>query len=304
MSYSTEVLADLPVGYWRLDETSGGTFADSSGNSKTATIVGTPTFSQSAATPDIGGTSVTFGSGQYATVPDDSAVSMTGAFTLEAWVNPTSSSSERYIIEKYDSPSYNGYALRLEGMVPRVHTLASSSYATLDSSIALTAGAWSHLVATYDLTTLKLYVNGTLAGSLTTSLAPTDGTSTLKIAARGDTPGAVGIGTLDEIAIYNTALPLTRIQAHLHAAYPNTGVRLYANYDETLTVGSSPPRVIYGAYAEALANSNTIQRQIYGTYSEALANSGDNQRQVYGIYTEVLTKTMPRYRGWGIPVGQ
>lgn len=31
MSYSTEVLADSPIGYWRLEETSGTTAADSAG---------------------------------------------------------------------------------------------------------------------------------------------------------------------------------------------------------------------------------------------------------------------------------
>ncbi len=45
---------------------------------------------------------------------------------------------------------------------------------------ALTVGVWSHIVATYDGTTMALYVNGVLVGSMP-SAANEAGTSTLEL---------------------------------------------------------------------------------------------------------------------------
>ena len=42
MSYSAEVLADSPLGYWRLGETSGTTLSDSSGNTRHGAYYGAP----------------------------------------------------------------------------------------------------------------------------------------------------------------------------------------------------------------------------------------------------------------------
>ena len=46
--YAATVLADSPIFYWRLDETSGTTALDSSTNTATATEVGSPTRTWSA----------------------------------------------------------------------------------------------------------------------------------------------------------------------------------------------------------------------------------------------------------------
>lgn len=47
--YSQAVLADSPLGFWRLDETPGAVAYDSSGNGNNATITGGVTLNQSGA---------------------------------------------------------------------------------------------------------------------------------------------------------------------------------------------------------------------------------------------------------------
>ena len=44
--YDTEILADSPVGYWKLNETSGTTAYDSSGNGNNGTLHGGITLNQ------------------------------------------------------------------------------------------------------------------------------------------------------------------------------------------------------------------------------------------------------------------
>lgn len=83
MSYLSEVLADSPLGYWRLDETSGTTLADSSGNSETGSYINSPTLGQPSLLLTDPATSVNFnGTNQYATIA--------GA----AWMNVTDYSAE------------------------------------------------------------------------------------------------------------------------------------------------------------------------------------------------------------------
>ena len=47
-AYSDAVLADSPVGYWRLGEASGA-FVDSSGNGNNGAAVGSPTYGETGA---------------------------------------------------------------------------------------------------------------------------------------------------------------------------------------------------------------------------------------------------------------
>jgi len=83
---------------------------------------------------------------------------------------------------------------------------------------AVQLNTWTYLVATYDGTTARLYVNGTLAASGAMSYAPN--TAQPLRAAAGATEGSPRYflpGTLDEVAVYGSALSATRVQAHYNA---------------------------------------------------------------------------------------
>ena len=82
------------------------------------------------------------------------------------------------------------------------------------ASSPLAPNAWSHLALTYDGATLRLYVNGTLAGSQ----AKTGGilTSTNQLQIGGDSLyGQYFNGMIDEVRIYNGPLSVAAIQADM-----------------------------------------------------------------------------------------
>lgn len=78
-------------------------------------------------------------------------------------------------------------------------------------------GVWTHIAVTYDGTTRKMYVNGTLIGSMTTVSAPTYSNSSFYIGRTID-PAENLVGTMDEFIMYNRALSATEVaQLSAHA---------------------------------------------------------------------------------------
>src|SRR5262249_14594591 len=87
-------------------------------------------------------------------------------------------------------------------------------------SAALTLNTWTHLAATYDGATLRLYINGTQVGSA--ARAGTLATSTNPLQIGGDSIfGQFFQGTIDEVRSYYTALPAAHTQADMNAPLGN-----------------------------------------------------------------------------------
>ena len=83
---------------------------------------------------------------------------------------------------------------------------------------------WTHLVGTYDGTTLRLYVNGALVSSNTVTYTPNT-TRPLRVAAGRTESSAQYLlpGRVDEVAVYGSALSAARVQAHFIAAGSSGG---------------------------------------------------------------------------------
>ena len=82
--WASAVLADNPVSYWRLDESSGTNAADSKG-SNTGTYTNGPTLNQPGALAGDADTAVSFdGSDDYVTVPNSARLNITSAIINSA----------------------------------------------------------------------------------------------------------------------------------------------------------------------------------------------------------------------------
>ena len=79
---------------------------------------------------------------------------------------------------------------------------------------------WTHLVGTYNGTTLRLYRNGVqVASSAQSGWVAAPSTAAIRIGTKWDT-GDVFPGRIDEVALYDTTLNTTQIQAHYNLSLP------------------------------------------------------------------------------------
>ncbi len=198
------------VAAYSFNEGAGTTVTDVSGNGNNGTITGA-TWTTSG---KFGNALVFNGTNAQVTIPSSTSLRLTTGMTLEAWVYPTSvPAGWRSVIDKNVDGYYLMGSTSVANQIAVGGTWTSGNQNTVGPSV-LAVNTWTHLAATFDGATVRLYVNGTLLASQaqTNALAPTTGT--LQIG--GDSyPGEFFAGNIDEVRIYNRALNATEIQADI-----------------------------------------------------------------------------------------
>ncbi|MEU2612407.1 LamG-like jellyroll fold domain-containing protein [Micromonospora sp. NPDC007271] len=214
-AYAAQVVADKPVGYWRLGERSGTSAEDSSGTGNGGTHTGAVTLGRPGALTGDPDTAAELTAG-YIAVPDSASLSVSGSFTLEAWVKLNDVCGQHSVVEKYDAPAYNGYLLRVlpGGRISALTLAGAGQLASVEGRTVVSPDEWHHLAAVYDGSTISVYLDGRLDGSAATKVGPTDGAGSLKLGARGDDAGTRLAGLLDEVAVYDHALTADEIAQH------------------------------------------------------------------------------------------
>jgi hypothetical protein len=154
------------------------------------------------------------------TVPDAGSLDLTSAFTLEAWVYPTATGGWRTVILKEQT---NGLTYALYAREDVARPSGWVSIGNNDRSVvgpsALALNAWSHLVTTFDGSTLHLYVNGVLVQSTAANGAAPISSGALRIGGNAIW-GEYFKGRIDDVRIYNRALSPAEIQVNMGTPVP------------------------------------------------------------------------------------
>jgi hypothetical protein len=235
-SYVSGVTADNPAGYWRLGETSGATAVDSTGGSNGSYVNGATLGAPSLLASDSGNAAARFdGVNDFVAIPNTTALSLTSAVTVEAWVKPSAipaSGAFATVVTKAEAYSLQFNGPRLEftiiqsGVRHRVQAAAG----------AVTSGNIYHVVGTYDGSTQRLYINGSQAASAGLTGAISTNTNPVRIAS-WDGSGEYLSGVVDEVAIYSTALSSARVANHY--ANGTSGTTPPTNQTLTVTVNGN-----------------------------------------------------------------
>jgi prepilin-type N-terminal cleavage/methylation domain-containing protein len=220
--YSAAVLADAPIGYWRLDEVAGLSAADL-GSASAAGVRATAPQMSAGAVSDGSATLFVSSTPQGITVPvaAGSPLDLSTAFSVEAWISPSIAGQNGGIVEKTVGGTVNTqFTLFLEGGQLVWRTRASGSpYVNTYTGFSPPAGQWTHVVGTYDGSSIRVYANGALIGAPTAAPATATGVGPLLIGQLGaGAPNYPFRGAIDEVAVYGTALSATRVLDHYLAA--------------------------------------------------------------------------------------
>jgi hypothetical protein len=211
------VLADGPIAYWRLGESSGTTAVDATGNGHTGTYLGGVTLGVPAALVGDTDTAARFnGSNGMVQVPDSAPLRLNASWSIEFWAKQVSyMNTNPGILGKGNPTNPNGYGISADShgalWFMRNQKVSGSGDGALTTS-------FRYFVLTYDVPSKKMrwYVNGALATTTTVSLPNATGTQPFQL---GQSAGVFGNDDLDEVALYGAALNSTQVAAHYAAGH-------------------------------------------------------------------------------------
>lgn len=320
-AYSSVILTDAPIRYYRLDETTGTAIHDLGSQAQNGTLNGGFTLSQPSVINFSSDTSILLnGTTGYITYPTTSLPTGSSPFSLELWWKVPAGGPNAWN-ELFHIGNFGGVANA--GLRVAYQTGATNNFrvdnvgfsATVVGGGPVTNGATYHVVMTYDGTNIALYVNGSLIGSGALALALAYG-----VAQTGQDEFAnFTSGTLDEIAIYNYVLSADYVTRHYTygwrfvmdanaAPLPTQGLLIPAYIYPTLAgwtqyvqgapstqimvanVNSGPDTAVNSDYATGIALARSSHIQVVGyvhtSYgARALADVEADIDKWYSFYT-------------------
>lgn len=214
-NYFNTVMSDSPLGYWRLGEASGTVATDSGTGSNSGTYTSCTQGTSSLIANNFGNLAVS-GNGTSSQIVLGAVSALYGLnrnCTIELWSKPASITGGFGLW----SAGYQGIGFRQNNS--NLELLSDYSVSLHTFTAGLSIGATFHIVLTIDGAGLcTVYVNGTSVGTYSTSTTFIGAYARIGADGRDSTTVANFFsGSLDEVAVYTSALSSARVSAHYTA---------------------------------------------------------------------------------------
>lgn len=212
VSLPTQAAVPGLVGAWGFEEAAGTDVLDASGLGLTGSLDGATRVAAGRH-----GAGLSFdGTNDQVVVRHAPALALTTGMTLEAWVRPTASSGWRTALMK-ERPDGLAWSLYASGGTGRANSTSNFGGADreVNGTAALPLSAWSHLAATYDGTTQRLFVNGTQVATRAQTGSLVGSSGALRIGGNSIW-GEWFAGQIDEVRVYNRALSAAEITTDMN----------------------------------------------------------------------------------------
>lgn len=321
VTYAANILFDQPVAYFRFEETSG-TVATNSGTSgiqgayydgDEAAIGegGTPRTPVNVAGPrpgDFAGFDPSNLAGDFDGTDDwvdarSQYLQGIGAFTLEYWVRPNRTNEFDEVWPNRVALVGQNDAIEYGFITPGTIQIWTAGGGALDTpynaptatgagTVPFPDDTWHHVATIGDGTAIRTYFDGVLVGTTATATA-SYGTSPYNVHIGGgggfDATGNWFRGQLDEVAIFNKAIPADRVRAHFLAGKEGGVITIsgpvtpagptgdttasISKSGQTITITSTPA----GGTVEATDSLATPNWQSIGTAPQSVPANGNTR---------------------------
>ncbi|OGH33280.1 MAG: hypothetical protein A3A47_01410 [Candidatus Levybacteria bacterium RIFCSPLOWO2_01_FULL_37_20] len=283
-----------PVGYWKMDEKTGTSANDSSGNANTGTITGATW------KPGKFGASLDYdGTDDVNTITNASAIDLNtnSAYTFEAWVYADSAGegSGGQIYQKGATTFLRVDTLSGANLDVEAQLDLATTDATLNISAPITTNTWHHIAVTYEDDSddeITIYIDGVNRGSSTDgSGAPAADTNNLLI---GGTTTDNFDGKIDDFKMYAYARTQKQVIEDMGAGHPGVyagssggsttggargGPVAYWKFDEgadNRCSGGTNDVCNSGSNGTTLDGTSTASRSLSGKFDKALDFDGSD----------------------------
>ncbi len=202
LSGPTQAQTSGPIAYWKLDESSGATAADNSGNNQNGSLSGCtwqPTGGK------INGALRFNGSSDLVNV--NTATGSAPVLSVALWLN-ASTIKYQIPIDKLPSSGTAGWSVKMrENGEIWIRIGSEANHSDLVLSNAYKTNTWVHLAFTFQNGSLAAYLNGTVAGTQINIPQTVNNTTTpLRLGISTINGSEAFGGLLDDIKIYNRVL--------------------------------------------------------------------------------------------------
>lgn len=256
------------ISSWHMNEASGTSVADSSGNLNNGSVTGT-----------------TIVAGKYGSARSFSGTSkvqasvplLTGAgdFTIEAWIYPTVSGGTDYIAGNYGTGNTGGLEFYKNSASNTISVYIGGQ--SLTSTAGINLNNWNHVVVTRTSGAGALYINGTPRGS--GNINNSIGSSLNWAVGNGpDYTSESFDGNIDEVRVYSRALSAGEVTSHYSAAVnlDYSDIRFTSSDGSTeLSYWMERDGIFWVKVPTISIGSNTIY-MYYGNSAATTTSNGDN----------------------------
>jgi type II secretory pathway pseudopilin PulG len=202
---------------WNMNEGSGTTTGQGAYQGQ---IIGNATWTSG----EVGSALHFDGVDSHVSVPDSPTLDLTTAGTVGAWIHMDSITPFGGIIHKGDRPDFSDEAYTLQFWTGNTIILGlNNGQYMVQTTMAFSPNTWYYVVGTWDSTGMRIYVNGTLNNSTTSTGVAINSAGSLNIGAQTSTyyDGTYHNfpfqGVIDEASIYNRALTSDEIKLYYNS---------------------------------------------------------------------------------------
>ena len=127
------------------------------------------------------------GTSGYMSMPSSSTINISGPITIEAWIKLTSINGNYQDIvcrEAWQQAGTGGgyeFSITNTGKVRLDLYQSPNQYTTAIGATTVTTNTWHHVAGVFDGNQMRVYLDGVLDGSWSTSSGPASGTSAVNI---------------------------------------------------------------------------------------------------------------------------